>query len=515
MSSSVPLTTYVAPIRTASRRGSGRVEPRSLPVNQAISREEGGAVLLMAAAVIVVMLAMAGFAVDLGWLYAQDLEATKAAESAALAGVVHMPNPSQHVWGSGAPAYDAAVDVAAAAGYNDGLDATVVPERIAAHPNQLKVTVTREVPTFFLKVFGMDTVSVTASATAEQTPALKIGSDEPQLGGVGENFFVAINGTRRGKGSGDPYATKCLGTAHNCSGAPNDGIEYRRPAYYYAIEVPQSEVGKSLAVQVFDGWHNNTNPVTEEYGGVDGRFDLRFRLFRPDATPAEPSDNSEVLCSTTFTYNTNDTAVNQWDTLGGCPVTAQVGIYVLEVDILEQTPNPAGNGANIPVSAFAIRSVIDGNLDNDTAVFGLGSMSLWMPKPGTNPVFKIVKLEEYYAGTELVLSLFDAGDLNGSASLQITGELSSTECEVRIRNADGSIKSNWSSDDGGANCLLNVSNKEYNNEWIDLRFKIPSTYKCNGDCWVLVDFAFADDPFERTTWTAKINGLPVHLVPDV
>ena len=109
--------------------------------------------------------------------------------------------------------------------------------------------------------------------------------------------------------------------------------------------------------------------------------------------------------------------------------------------------------------------------------------------------------------------MFDAGDLNGTAILQITGELSGTECEVRIRRADGSVKSNWGNDDGGANCLLNVSNQEYNNEWIDLRFDIDPSYTCGSDCWVYVDFAFANDPFERTTWTAQINGLPVHLVP--
>ena len=165
------------------------------------------------------------------------------------------------------------------------------------------------------------------------------------------------------------------------------------------------------------------------------------------------------------------------------------------------------------MSAFAIRSKIDGNPDNDTAVFGLGSMSLWMPNTGTAPEFKIVKLEPFYAGTELILSLFDPGDLNGTGTLDIIGELAGTECDVRVRNADGTVKSNWSPDDGGSNCRLIVSNKEYNNEWLDLRFDIPPTYTCSSDCWVNVRFAFSSTVFERTTWTATINGLPVHLVP--
>ncbi|NND01632.1 MAG: hypothetical protein HKN91_02495 [Acidimicrobiia bacterium] len=487
---------------------------RELPIEDSEQdpNNERGATLVLASAVLVVLIGMAGFSVDLGWLYSQRTEATKAAESAALAGVVHMPNPTSQAWGPGAEGFDIARDIAERKGYEHGVDAVVTPLQVAGFPNRLRVDVTRDVGTFFMRVFGVDTVQIDSTATAEQTPPLKIGSDEPRLGGLADNFFVAINGTRRGKGSGDPYSTKCLGTAHNCTSLENT-IEYRDPAYYYAIEVPPSEVGTSLAVQIFDGPHNNSNAITEEYSGVDGAFDLSFRLFKPDSTPAEPTDNSEVVCSDTFHYETNAAQLNQWDTLTGCPVLAELGIYVLEVDIKEQLPNPGPSGNNRPVSAFAIRALSGGNPDNDLAVFGLGSMSLWMPKPGTNPVFKIVKLEEFYAGTELILSLFDAGDLNGTAILQITGELSGTECEVRIRRANGTIKSNWGSDDGGANCLLNVSNKEYNNEWIDLRFDIPSTYTCSSDCWVFVDFAFASDPFERTTWTATINGLPVHLVP--
>jgi len=478
------------------------------------NHNERGATLVLASAVLLVLLGMAGFSVDLGWLYSQRTEATKAAEAAALAGVVHMPNPASTPWGPGAEGFDVARDIAERKGYTHGVNATVTPTEIAGHPNRLRVDVSTSVNTFFMKVFGVNTISLDTTATAEQTPPLKIGSDEPKLGGVADDFFVAINSTRRGKGSGDPYSTKCIGTAHDCSASPIQNPEYRRPAYYYAVEVPSSEVGKSLTVQIWDGWHNNNTGVnvTEEYNGVDGDWELSFRLFAPDATPAEPSDNTNVVCSRVFTYQSDLSKINKWDTLSGCPVTAQLGVYVLEVDILEQTPNPR-SGINKSVSAFAIRSLTNGNPNNGTAVYGLGSMSLWMPAPGANPVFKIVKLEEYYAGTELILSLFDAGDLTGFADLRLVGELSGVECQVRIRNADLSIDQNWGPDDGTSDCYLNVSNKEYNNQWIDLRFEIDPSYTCSGDCWAYVDFNFPGDPFERTTWTAQINGLPVHLVP--
>ena len=166
-----------------------------------VNDNERGATLVLATAVLIVLLGMAAFAVDLGWLYSQRTEATKAAEAAALAGVVHMPNPSFVPWGPGAEGFDVARDIAEAKGYDHGVNATVTPLQIAGQPNRLRVDVSRAVPTFFMKVFGVDSVTVDTTATAEQTPPLKIGSDEPRLGGVSDNFFVAINGTRRGTGS--------------------------------------------------------------------------------------------------------------------------------------------------------------------------------------------------------------------------------------------------------------------------------------------------------------------------
>lgn len=472
---------------------------------------ERGATLVLAAAVLVVLIGMAGFSVDLGWIYSQRTEATKAAESAALAGVVNMPNPTSTPWGPGAEAFDVARDIAERKGYTHGTNAIVTPTQIAGFPNRLKVDVTRDVDTFFMRVFGIDTVTVDTTATAEQTPPLKIGSDDPILGGPTSDFWVAVNGTRRRKSDGDAYSTHCAGTSHGCGSTTN--TEYRRPAYYYGVEVPPSEVGRQLTVEIYDGHHNGqgSNSIPRDRAqNVHSGFELRFRLFAPDATPAEPSDNTNVVCSDTYYWNDNLSELNRWEPLSACPVTAELGTYVLEVDIIEVSS--ATNASNA-ITAFAIRSKINGNVNNDTAVFGLGSMSLWMPNSGSNPQFKLVKLEEFYAGTELVLNLFDIGDLSTSGDLDIIGELASSDCEVRVRDQFGNTVQNWTNDDGGPGCHLDISPLEYNNQWLDLRFDIPPTYTCSTDCWVLISYGFSGSVTERTTITAAINGLPVHLVP--
>lgn len=474
------------------------------------NKRERGATLVLAAAVLLVLIGMAGFAVDLGWLYSQRTEATKAAESAALAGVVHMPNPTSTPWGPGAEGFDIARDIAERKGYTHGIDATVTPLTIAGFPNRLRVDVSRDVDTFFMRVFGVNTITLDTTATAEQTPPLKIGSDDPILGGPTSDFWVAVNGTRRRKSDGDAYSGHCGGLSHNCGSTTNP--EYRRPAYYYGVEVPPTEVGSQLTVEIYDG-HHFDRPIgtgTSEGGGNQATFELRFRLFAPDATPSEPADNSNVVCSATYFYETNAAFLNRWEPLAGCPVTAELGVYVLEVDIIE---NGSANWDNTAITAFAIRSLTNGNTSNDTAVFGLGSMSLWMPNSGSNPQFKIVKLEPFYAGTELILNLFDIGDLSTSGDLDILGELSGIDCEVRVRDANGATVQNWGSDDGGANCHLDISPLEYNNQWLDLRFDIPPTYTCATDCWVPISYGFSGNVTERTTITAAINGLPVHLVP--
>jgi len=72
-------------------------------------RNERGTILVLSAASLIVFMAMAAFAVDFGWIAYNRLEVRKAAEAAALAGVVHMPLPGSTTFGPGAQPYDTAL----------------------------------------------------------------------------------------------------------------------------------------------------------------------------------------------------------------------------------------------------------------------------------------------------------------------------------------------------------------------------------------------------------------------
>ena len=471
--------------------------------------DEGGAVLVLAAASLLVMIGMAGLSVDLGWLYFKGAQAQNAAEAAALAGVVHMPQPSSSSF-VGGEAWNTALDVASRDGFSGG----VTPAEIPGRPNRLGVTVTSTVPTFFMRVFGLNSVTMTRDAIAEQLPPLKLGSDEPSLGGVGEAFWVAINGEEELKANGDPFSTRC--NSSNCGGTQNG--EYKNPAYHYAIEVPTDQIGRSLTLQVYDGphWSGNFNDFinngdAEATGDrIDRDIDIQFILHAPDQTPNNPQDNPVISgCTRTFTEAPSETSpgVQAWSSV--CSFTAVSGIYVLTVAV---------DGDDRAISDFALRVTGYGS-GTTPAIYGLGAMSLDMVEAGTAPNFKILKLEEIYAGSQLIISLFDPGDVSGGfANLRFVGDGSSLECEVRIRSLDGNtILSNWGPDDspGVAPCFLNTSGKRFNGQWVDFKFDVPAAWTCPTDCWMDIDYGFAAgaNVTERTTWVARVNGEPIHLIP--
>ena len=84
--------------------------------------------------------------------------------------------------------------------------------------NQLRATVTHSVPTFFLRVFGIDSMDIQRTAVAQYTLPLFLGSPEAYLGAdpsrdLTPGFWVSIHGTWAKKNHGDRYGAGCLGEA--------------------------------------------------------------------------------------------------------------------------------------------------------------------------------------------------------------------------------------------------------------------------------------------------------------
>ena len=484
-------------------------------------RSESGVSLLLTAASLVVVLGMAGFAVDLGWIYLNTTNTQKAAEAAALAGVVHMPLPSSVTFDA-SEAKSVALDISSEAGYTNGVNATVTPREVAGAPTQLEVEVATRIDTFFMRIFGIDDIDFSRTARAEQLPPLVLGSDEPYLGndpdrGIVTNFWAAINGECEMKANGDPYSPRRL--SNNCAGGANG--QYRDPAYYYAVEVPEGSSGGTLTVEVYDGDHWRDNRSDYDGGNLRATGDrvnpsgsnnwtLDFVLYEPDQTPNNWGDNNVVAaggsCTRQFRERDGVTdAVQTWTTV--CTVSpASSGIYVLAVSV---------DGSTRAISAYTLRTSYNGSYSspaNPVQLYGLGALSLDMRDAGTTPTFKVAKLEEYYANTNFIIGLYDVGDVyNSDAWLRFGGEAAGMDCEVRVNGGA------WGSDDSGgsAPCELETSGQRFNGDWIELKFDVPPSYTCGGDCWVTVQYTLdvGADVTERTTWTAGVDGQPIHLLP--
>ncbi|HEY7469750.1 MAG TPA: Tad domain-containing protein [Acidimicrobiia bacterium] len=213
--------------------------------------DEKGAALPFVAAILVLLIGISAFAVDLGWLYLNGARLQRAADSSALAGVVFLPGDIPEV-------VDQAVDGANANGWDIG-EVNGAPlagggadelNWQALADNKLEVSLSTTVPTFFLKVLGIDTFDVTRRATAEYVKPVPIGSPDPCFGigitsiesgdcdpATAQRFWAAVSG---------PYTNKWNGDAHSTLYWDNDSTwnqestntEYRSNGYYLAIDVP-------------------------------------------------------------------------------------------------------------------------------------------------------------------------------------------------------------------------------------------------------------------------------------
>lgn len=479
--------------------------------------DERGAILILVAVAMVAFMGMAAFAVDLGWIYLQSTNVKKAAEAAALAAVTHMPLATPQVPGTaisaGLPPTVAAGAMVAEHGYA-GAGTTVYRWTKAS---EVRVDISSSTNTFFLSFFGIDSVPLNRHAIAEQLPPLKLGSNGNRLGtnydGMNliddEHYWLAINGEERRKQDGDPFSTRCT-TGNGCSGTPNS--LFRNPAYYYAVDVPAADVGHIVTVEVYDGSNDD--------GGFDFTDDLdsggndtfTFRLIAPDSTPGDPTDNyfnngNSSICSRTYI---NDDGNDAWTTVCQFTPLAQ-GIHVLEVSV---------DGNDTAINGFSL------GVDRASSVYGLGFMSLWMRDAGSSPTLQIVYLDQIYAGTQLIVNAFDLGDINGTALADVTfgGALAPFDCEVRVLDHNNNNPTSWGTDNSaGAPCKLTTKSGNsggnqgiYNNEWVEFLFDIPADYTCSGAaCWATVTYNFnGGNPTDRTTWGARINGTPIHLLDE-
>jgi hypothetical protein len=486
--------------------------------------------------IIVLLLGMSAFAVDLGWLYLSGARVQRAADSASLAGVVFLPGDVANVTAS-------AIDGATANSFDIGtVNGTPVggggPDELSWRQladNRLEVTLSSEVPTFFMKLFGFDSFGITRVSTAEYVKPVPIGSPTNTFGDGSDFFWGSISGRWTAHMHGDPYQTRCdwstglnqdgcvdsspASQAANFPGAtirPGDvdgdddplNPQFRGDGYYYGIEISTSR--SSLLVELFDApFRKSCGTGTGDCDGLsfspsppnNGTIGptTRYRLYARDESPLDPRDNTVLLCDETYTPTTN--GPSSWQPL--CSVSNPIaGIYVLKVTTED------GSGSN----QYGVRATTQGPGANDPNVYGINEISIYTNQDSTTATLYLAELDPIHAGKILELNFYDPGEDDGPASytLMRPGGVIAT-CE-------------WESEDGGSGgpgpCVIQTSNSAgplFNAQWLTARVEIPDDYDCDItdplDCWWSMQIV-NNQPHDRTTWTARVIGNPVHLVPN-
>ena len=482
--------------------------------------DDRGAALLWMAGSLVTLIAASAFAVDLGWIYLNNSRLQSAADAAALAGVVNLPGFTD----------EATADAETAAGVNGfAIPGEATLTDAILDDNEYWVELRAEVPTFFLKVIGFDTIPMRQEATAQYIKPVRLGSPNNQFGGPSVNFWAAINGRYTETQQGDPYASQCIthaGTSGpaGCSGATNP--EYREGGYYYGVEVGPGS--SNLSVQFYDGGHfvrSVSCPTTGSSSGTsdpsdtswrpcwsDRGVNLEYVLYAPDQTPGDPTDNSNDVCSGTFpSYFVNSPSsgqrnsghFNSWSGPNNCSVPGGLtpGIYVL------QLPSPLYEGS----SKFGIRATVGSG--PTPRVYGLLDMSIHVNFTANQAEPYLAEVRPEHAGRTLEIDIWDLGDAPGGV----------TDAWITFYKSDGTQPScSWTSTNGESatgvsDCRINVGAQRFNAEWLYVQIPIPSDYTCNPDgalpaCWWKIQINSSLQPTDRTTWTARITGDPVRLI---
>ena len=283
----------------------GRREPRTHATASAIgssrrraARGERGYLLVWFGAMLLTLLLFAAFAVDLGNWYLTRERVQRAADAAALAGVVHKSNgdPPQ-------AATQAALDTAGNNGFDDNDSATTITFPPVGEA-QLAVNIDHDVDNFFLKLISLNTTTISADATAEYNAPLPMGSPsgvlgrEPESGAaswrpswdVSSQFWLSVHGPRTTKFNGDAVeADECVQVPVAVGGRGSDAFpsgdnsipdgcdsetlsnqDGNDDGHLFTVRVRDARPGESLEIQLFDPILYSMGSQCEQEGATGG-----------------------------------------------------------------------------------------------------------------------------------------------------------------------------------------------------------------------------------------------------
>ena len=517
---------------------------------------ERGQAVVIVGLMLAMLMGLVGLAIDTAWYELNLQRLQRAADAAALAGVVYLPgNPTS--------AFNAARAEATKNGYTNGVGgATVTAQQDPINTKLIAVTVASPVPTFFARLLGVPTFQGSRRARAEFILPVPMGSPQDYYGihqlcessgtcsavdrapGLVSNplasqgFWGAVI-TKGGQHSnGDAYSTYY-------NGGLTLNTEYDPNGYNYDVELPAGTVNGE--VWLFDaafcgvgrgssGSYLGTGDHWIGTGGVP--VTIQYRLWDTQGSPYTTADDVLVADSGSTFFNLNQVDKgtrfkgngsysdggyngsssadcqsnpyhNKWSKLAG---SLGDGTYRLQV-----TTSDASNNNTNAENMFGIQVL--GNVAG-TRVYGQSRMAGYANLNNGQSIFYLAQVEAVHAGKTLEIRLFDPGDVGGNAYLRINKPTPTTYIPATF-----SFTANGGSGPQSGTTLNQMQTASggsslYNNAWVTISIPIPATYgqggiTPNGETepgWWKIEYQITAGGNDTTTWEVNIRGNPVHLV---
>lgn len=578
-----------------ARRRPARVAPR---------HRDGGYVLAKFALLLVPLLLMTGLSVDVGYWYNRAADIQKAADAAALAGVVWLPDlPAAKQY---------ALAAAAKNGFTDGVDDIEV-EVVQAGDRRLRVSIQdKSVGSFFWANLGGSEIDMTREGLAEYVLPVPMGSPTNYFGlgsltstTIGsplsspELLYQSVNPSCTSKVNGDrhqsPHYDPLNGASlTSCSTTPTN-TDYREQGYELYVEAPEGRT-QSIEVLLYDPRYNGdgtnctttyptswTGPATSgstnltvtatggflQYqtrtsntsttwsstvtidegeqvtyhrqrirykqgtttcaeAGIDserqsGVESFTYSLYAADNTPLSDSDNPLVSgCSKTYSktsaFERTYLGSSRWNVLCTITTSMPTGRYILRVKNGAPGELTADGSNQWGLVAKYTGATGDGLCDSRTntscpRVYGRDAISVYANTSAGVASFFMAEIEGEHNGKTLELELWDPGE--GGSKIEFL-KPTGTNSWAATSFSWNSYNNNGSSHSSGSNVMsVSVLSSVFNGRLLRIRIPLTNYVPPSDNKWWKIRYTFdSGNVTDRTTWSAKVVGDPVHLLEE-
>jgi hypothetical protein len=368
-------------------------------------------------------------------------------------------------------------------------------------------------------------------------------------------FWAQVEGPGTVTAYGDAFSTRCT-TTISCSTVQSE--QHRTTGYWYVMRIPPGATAP-VTVSVYDALYRRDGVITAATGDfnlgaasttTNPDFTTEYRLYRQDdpldvnvRTPVGAATSGNQADGSCWWTVTNQPAFDaQWRPL--CTITPTVGGAAAETYLLNVRTYDAGPARGAGLNGYALQAIASSG--PQPALYAYSDMGMFNNGSGT---FYLAEVAPTFAGKVLAIDLWDPGDVSSGTGV-ITPRMPSLAVPRPVADTPATCTYTASPDpngvhapttpptwgstgvryatprpsDSAARCAVNTapagSSQRFNDEWLHIRIQIPADYACTpglnpetsaGSCWWGIEHSFSAQPYDVTTWKARIEGNPVHL----